>query len=301
MSTATLETTDRAEWLEWRKTGIGASDTPAILGIDPYRSPLDVYYQKTGEREEEPANLPCRVGLALEPLIQRLYEEETGRKIVETQVRVSNECFPYMLATIDGMTDDGRIVEFKTTQSYSKGLEIGEEGTDEIPATWLAQVVHQQILSPSEHMEADVAILRGNSKFSVHTVKYDHDLGKIIVNACAEFWQRIQDRNPPPATRGSDCRVLAKLYPEAEGETAIGEVGEYLVEQWEAANRDSKVLADMAAKYKAQLLGHLAGYSVARLPDGRILKRSVSHVKERIQTVKAHDQVRLTISKGESR
>jgi putative phage-type endonuclease len=298
MSTATLDKPDRAEWLAARKLGIGASDTPAILGIDPYRTALDVYVSKIDDADDaDEMTLPQEIGLFMEPFIAAKYEQATGRRIVDSQVCVADDDHPFIRATLDGITECGRVVEFKTTHSHAKGLEIGEEGTDEIPMAWLLQVTHQLIASGK--CIADVAILRGNSKFTVHTVEYNDELASVIVDACRDFWQRVQDRNPPPATRGSDVRVLAKLYPEAEGETALGDVGEYLVKQWEAANTDAKLLGDMAAKYKAQLLAELAGYQTARLADGRILKRSVVEVRERTQTVKAHTQVRLSISKGE--
>lgn len=34
---------DRSQWLADRRTGIGGSDISASLGINPWRSPLDLY------------------------------------------------------------------------------------------------------------------------------------------------------------------------------------------------------------------------------------------------------------------
>ena len=37
-----------AEWLEWRKKGIGGSDAGAVLGVSPYKTVRDVYCEKIG-------------------------------------------------------------------------------------------------------------------------------------------------------------------------------------------------------------------------------------------------------------
>lgn len=37
---------DRAEWLEWRRNGIGATDVAGILGVSPWASPWSVWADK---------------------------------------------------------------------------------------------------------------------------------------------------------------------------------------------------------------------------------------------------------------
>ena len=38
----------REEWLDWRRRGIGGSDVSAIIGISPFRTARDIYYDKVG-------------------------------------------------------------------------------------------------------------------------------------------------------------------------------------------------------------------------------------------------------------
>ena len=49
--------TNRIEWLKARQKGIGGADVAAILGINPYRTPLDIYREKTTEITEDLARL----------------------------------------------------------------------------------------------------------------------------------------------------------------------------------------------------------------------------------------------------
>ena len=41
----------RDEWLAYRRYGIGGSDAAAILGISPWRTARDLYYDKLGIAE----------------------------------------------------------------------------------------------------------------------------------------------------------------------------------------------------------------------------------------------------------
>ena len=38
----------REDWLEYRKKGIGGSDVAAIMGISPFATIRDLFYNKTG-------------------------------------------------------------------------------------------------------------------------------------------------------------------------------------------------------------------------------------------------------------
>ena len=73
----------RNEWLEWRKQGIGGSDVAAILGISPFRTARDLYYDKLGIAvENDESNwVGMEMGNLLEPLVARIFEKKTGLKV----------------------------------------------------------------------------------------------------------------------------------------------------------------------------------------------------------------------------
>lgn len=47
-------TLSRDEWLEVRKHGIGSSDAAAALGLNPYKSQLELWMEKTGRDTDLP-------------------------------------------------------------------------------------------------------------------------------------------------------------------------------------------------------------------------------------------------------
>ena len=74
---------NREEWLNERRSGIGGSDAAAVMGLNPWKSPLDVYLDKTGQLMESPDNPALYWGRVLEEVVAREYSLEPGPKSVE--------------------------------------------------------------------------------------------------------------------------------------------------------------------------------------------------------------------------
>ena len=81
-----VDTTDlpRDDWLNYRRRGIGGSDVAAILGVSPFRTARDIYYDKLGVVAVEPDEsnwVPLEVGNLLEDLVARIFQKKTGYRI----------------------------------------------------------------------------------------------------------------------------------------------------------------------------------------------------------------------------
>ena len=116
----------REQWLEYRRKGIGGSDTAAILGISPFRTGRDLYYDKlnivTADDNENWVQL--EVGTLLEPLVAKIFAHKTGYKIYRRPFMFQHPLYPWMLADLDYMVElpDGTtaILEIKTTNYNAK-------------------------------------------------------------------------------------------------------------------------------------------------------------------------------------
>lgn len=100
-------------WLAARRGKITASDAAAILGQNPYRSPIQVMRGKLG-LEETPftGNEATRHGEKYEDEAVQKYEKDTG-----TRVRLfgllPHPTLPYLAGSPDGITEDGILIEVK--------------------------------------------------------------------------------------------------------------------------------------------------------------------------------------------
>ena len=63
----------KEEWLRYRKQGIGGSDAGAICGFNPYRSAMQVYYDKTSDEIEDIDNEAMRQGRELEDYVAQRF------------------------------------------------------------------------------------------------------------------------------------------------------------------------------------------------------------------------------------
>jgi putative phage-type endonuclease len=94
-------TGERTEWLEWRRTGIGASDIGSICGWG-FSSPYKVWAEKVGLIGSDEDNDAFRFGRRMEPVLGRWFEDETGLYVHNEQARRVHSDHPIALATIDG-------------------------------------------------------------------------------------------------------------------------------------------------------------------------------------------------------
>lgn len=183
---------DRAQWLADRQKGIGGSDVAPLLGLSPWRTPLDVYLDKRGELPEQDDNDAMFWGRALEPVIRQTYADRTGREVRVPAGILTHPQHGFMLATVDGLTRDGRVFEAKTART-DRGW--GEPGTDEVPDAYALQVQHY--LAVTGYAIADIAVLIGGSDFRLYHVEADASLQADLIAAEAAFWQRVLEGRPP--------------------------------------------------------------------------------------------------------
>ncbi|MGH8029807.1 MAG: YqaJ viral recombinase family protein, partial [Arenimonas sp.] len=190
----------REEFLANRRRGIGGSDVAAILGLSPWRTALDVYHDKRGESPEQPDNEAMAWGRALEPVIRQEYANRTGRQILVPEHQVVHPEHDFMIANLDGITTDDRVFEAKTARA---GTGWGEPGTDQVPQPYLLQVQHY--LAVMRYDVADIAVLIGGSDFRIYEVPADPELQAMMIEAEAEFWQRVLAGNPPDPVSYADA------------------------------------------------------------------------------------------------
>jgi len=194
-----------AEWLTARRTGIGGSDAAAVLGLSRYRTPLQVYYEKIGEAPAQIENTAMKMGKLLEPVVLQLYADESGREVRRIPGLIQSTDYPFMVASLDGYTQDSRVVEAKTS---GHGADWGDDGTDEIPTEYILQVQHYMAMTGFE--VADVAVLISGRDFRMYEVPADPELHDMMRQRFAEFWARVERQEPPEPTCQADILRYCK-------------------------------------------------------------------------------------------
>lgn len=126
------------EWLDYRKSRIGSSDIPAILGISPWCTPYQLWRQKLGFAPPPQLNAAMRRGNELEPVVRKMVEDEVGCSFPDAVVE--HRELPWAIASLDGINRDfhghGAILEIKCPNRDTHQVALDGD----IPEHYLAQV-----------------------------------------------------------------------------------------------------------------------------------------------------------------
>jgi putative phage-type endonuclease len=178
------------EWLKFRKKFIGSSDCPVVMGIDPWKSPFQLFQEKFGLLNVE-ENFAMRRGKELEPLAREEFLKATGIR-VEPDVRFHPE-LNWMMASLDGISSDSKeAVEIKCPGSESLTFKLAVEG--KIPDHYNAQIQHQMAVLGLNNM---FYFVFDGSTGIVLEIKRDDAYIDSIYRKETEFWNRLRNFEPP--------------------------------------------------------------------------------------------------------
>ena len=188
----------REQWLEYRRKGIGGSDAAAVLGISPFRTGRDLYYDKLNIVTADDAEnwVQLEVGTLLEPLVAKIFAHKTGYKIYRRPFMFQHPLYPWMLADLDYMVElpDGTtaILEIKTTNYNAKDnwwyLGLTEQEYDAYLQT--APGVSFQELLDSQ---------RKTQRFRVYQLELEHGDTRTFAFGGIDALQKAGFQQPPAA------------------------------------------------------------------------------------------------------
>jgi len=207
-------TEERAWWLKARQQYIGASDAAAILGENPWSSPMDVYASKLGlDDVDHDVPEPAYWGLRLENILIDEFQRRTNLQAFPWGELIVSKERPWQAATIDGVVDPNGILEIKCTKLAWRW----DEG---LPPYVYAQVQHQ--LSVTGFQNAHVAVLFNGNEFYQKAVPRDEEYIEFLNEKEREFWDKLRAFEPPDTDSTQSCKdALAKIYPHDTGEQIV--------------------------------------------------------------------------------
>lgn len=279
---------DRDTWLAIRQSGIGSSDAAAAVGLNPYKSQLELWMEKTGRLSDaqEPGtpqsdedNGPLFWGTVLEPIVAEHYAKRTGHKVRRVNAVLQHKDYPWMLANLDrevaGSTEV-QILECKT--AGINGAKLWREG---VPEYVQLQVMHQLGVTGQE--AADVAVLVGGNELRIYRLERDEVLIERLTALEQEFWRHVEEDIAPPADASDSAeRALRSLYPDDDHEVLDLSENRDLTDAFEQLQTVRSVLMDtkhQEAQLKHQLQQAMGCASEARFPAGRITWKKSSDTR----------------------
>lgn len=203
----------REQWLAVRRGGIGSSDAAAAVGLSPYKSPLELWLEKTGRKEGPDLSQSEAVfwGTTLEAIIANVYANRTGNKVRRVNAVLQHPEHPFMLANLDRAVGSEGVLEVKTAGGHS--AQFWEDG---VPEHYQCQVIHQ--LAVTGKAWADVAVLIGGQDFRIYRIEREESQIADLIECETVFWNMVESDVQPEVDGSESCgSALSFLYPRDSG------------------------------------------------------------------------------------
>lgn len=197
----------RPVWLEARRDGMGGSDALASLGLDPWKTRLEVYLDKLGQAPAKEQTKRMRWGQIVEAAILEWFTEETGIPTTRTGL-MRSRTRPWQLASIDAAAADGGIVEIKNTNYHRRNEWEDDQVSDG------AEAQSQHYLAVTGRPHAWLVAQIGGEPPVIRRVDRDEGLIESICAMELDLWRMVEARTPPPLEGGRASEDLVKrLFP----------------------------------------------------------------------------------------
>ncbi len=201
------------EWLKKRKAGIGGSDASAILGMNPYKTNVELWEEKTGRREpEDISGKPyVQYGKEAEEPLRKLFALDHPQYEVirngDYEMHIS-EKQPFIFGTFDGTlvekeTGAVGVLEIKTTnilQSMQR-----EKWSDKIPDNYYIQILHYMLVKDFQFAKLKAHLIsQWNNEVRITQRHYHIERDEVAEDLKyleaeeIKFWEYVKkDKRPP--------------------------------------------------------------------------------------------------------
>lgn len=285
---ASTESMPYNEWLEYRKLGIGGSDASVVCGINRYKSPVELWMEKTNQLPYQEAGEAAYWGTQLESLVRDEFSKRTGIEVKHINQMLQSEKYPFMLANLDGTCehpDYGTcIFEAKTASAYK----VSEWENNSVPYSYVVQVQHY--MAVTGYQGTYIAVLIGGNQFRWRFIERDEELISLLIKLEAAFWNHVKSVTPPPLD-GSEAsaKFLAERFPNSvpNSQIVLPDVASDLIDQYDLACQQLETVKEQKQQAENLLKEMIGEHEIACVGDRTITWKNISQERLDTKTLKA--------------
>lgn len=253
-----------AEFLEVRKNRIGGSDIAAIAGLNKFRTPLQVWLEKTGREKPVAENDYMWLGKRLEPIVAELFCRKTNKVLKPIGQVWGHPVHDFAIATPDYQlceympqsdppyvqTETAPLVEIKTSSWRAKEF----WGEDKAPDYAVIQLQWQLEIGGIDSGYV-AGLIGGNPEdfFKPHILR-NKDIANQLLDVAHKFMGLVKS-DTPPAAKAGDAEMIQKLYPNrTEAEVLLPESSAMMFQRYDQLKEIIKRSEDEQETIKNNLM-----------------------------------------------
>ena len=283
------------DWLQMRKIGLGGSDCAAAVGLSRWKSPFQLWAEKTDRVVPTKAGEAAYWGSIMEPILRA----EVAKRMPEAEVRecpffLRSKEHPYMLANLDGYVknSDGSfsVLEIKTANAFA-AVQDWQNG---LPIEYYCQVMHYMAVTGMN--SAYVAVLLGGNTFEIQKIDRDEDMIQHIIRMEEHFWYEYMLKDTPPDATAKDNEILGQLYPKSEEKAVeMPTTARDILTDYKKACQDLELAKEAKEQAEAKLKMMLADAEVGIIDGYKISWKNVSTTRldsKKVKSLLTEDQLK---------
>lgn len=267
-----------AEQILERKKGLGGSDISVIFGVNPFKSELQLWMEKTGTGAGFEGNLATEIGTYMEEFVAKKWAKNNDKKVRKNNKMIWSKEHPHLFANIDReVVGEDALLECKTAGAFSNK----NWANNSIPVNYLMQVWHYLAVTGKE--TAYIACTIGNNQYVERVVNINDDIEtgtnddgtpktqKLkdflpIMEAKAEAWyvKYVVGGEMPSNISCTDSDALLELYPNNVNPEPvfIGDDLDKKIESLNAFKEDKKSLEGVIGKLENEIKAEIKDNTV---------------------------------------
>lgn len=251
-----------------RRNGLGASDSPIVMGYSSYKTPYELYLQKTGLLSDDDEESELQYwGKEIEPLIIKRFSEKNNLEVTFPDTIYHPE-YDFIFANLDGyIASENAVVEAKNANSFMR-KEWDSAYQDGIPLTYLIQIAKQ--VAVANATKGYCAVLIGGNEYMQFVYERDAELENMIIEADKRFWNCVVTRTEPDPINTSDCRLKYKEVIAEKTVMATHRVAQQYAELM-TVKANAKLLAEQEEHCKMVIMQHMGNAEYLSGLEGEVL------------------------------
>lgn len=193
------------EWHELRKQGIGGSDAGTILGLNPYKTNVELWEEKTSKSPtEQITNDAIEFGSKSEKHIREIYSLKNKVAVEKLNGTLISIKYPHMAVNVDGyIAADNGLIEIKTSTIQNAGMLL--KWKEQVPDHYFAQCLHALAVTGADYIiviallyfvtpyQNKVAEIR---EYRIERLDVEEQIDYLIEKE-KEFWGYVQNKAMP--------------------------------------------------------------------------------------------------------
>lgn len=230
---------------------------------------IDVLLEKRGEKERDDLSEveAVQMGLKMQPVIAKLFEEATGIGTQELEIAGTHKTEPWLRAHFDFQTSDGGLLEVKNFNAALINKYSEPDEPLKLPEADYIQCLHEACVYDVDHVY--FAVLFGGQRFRWWKLEFDSFQKEDFVKRAAAWWAMCVNKTLPPAETPDQARAVFRAD-DGMGIIANAQV-EQACQQLKALKEQIKALEEREAQYTTALQNFMGNKAILETMAGDTL------------------------------